>query len=120
MRDRATMGVRMSVRGSEWRLSFNAPDGLAESVVTRKAPGRPTSLSASLCWPSPIQEHMSGGLAVANASAGARREPRGGSAKQRRRPCREGENDSTPPRAGDILLRAGSHLVDAPFRIRLR
>jgi len=34
-------------------------------------------------------------------------------------PSREGENDSAPARARDILFRAGGHLVDTPFRIGL-
>ena len=37
-----------------------------------------------------------------------------------RRSGRECDNNSTPARAGDILLRAGGNLIDTPFRIRLR
>jgi hypothetical protein len=33
---------------------------------------------------------------------------------------REGDNNSTPAGAGDILLRAGGNLIDTPFRIWLR
>jgi hypothetical protein len=58
-------------------------------------------------------------FAVTDASARTCREPSCGGPEQRRRSCREGENDSTPARARDILFRAGGHLVDAPFRIGL-
>jgi hypothetical protein len=58
-------------------------------------------------------------LAVTDASARTCPEPSGGGPEQRRRSCGKGQNDSTPAGAGDIFLRAGGHLVDAPFRIRL-
>jgi hypothetical protein len=59
-------------------------------------------------------------FAVTDASARTCGEPSGGGPEQRRRrSCREGENDSAPARARDILFRAGGHLVNAPFRIGL-
>jgi hypothetical protein len=58
-------------------------------------------------------------FAVTDASARTCGEPSGGGPEERRRSCREGENDSTFARARDILFRAGGHLVDAPFRIGL-
>jgi hypothetical protein len=49
----------------------------------------------------------------AHAPTGARREPRGGCPGQCSRSGRERENDRAATRAGDVLLGAGRHLVDA-------
>jgi len=58
-------------------------------------------------------------FAVTYTSTRTCREPTCGGPEQRRRSCRKGQNDSTPAGAADVFLRAGGHLVDAPFRIGL-
>src|SRR5438132_11169509 len=56
-------------------------------------------------------------LAVAHASAGARGEPRHGSADNRRRSRKESENDGAPARAGIVVPGAGSGLIHASLRV---
>jgi hypothetical protein len=58
-------------------------------------------------------------FAVTDASPRTCGEPSGGGPDQRRRGRGKRQNDGTLAGAGDIFLRAGGHLVDAPFRIGL-
>ena len=92
--------------------------------IARFRPRRPGHISGMPIWrlAARLQDRVTGSKAAvlgiarwhsARTPTGARREPRGGCPGQCSRSGRERENDRAATRAGDVLLGAGRHLVDA-------